>query len=282
MPNKVLLMGEAGSGKTCAIASLLSAGYNVRVIDADNKIDGLINILTHKDSKYKPDSISRLSYITLTEKMSIKSGRIVPTSAAVWPKAVGMLEHWKNENKDLGTVCDLGKVTSWDDNCVLVLDTLSALGQAALNFGLALNGGLGSVRTSNEGRRDIGAAQSLIRDLVRMLNDTSIKCHTIVSTHITYVRADGSGQLTLGDDNAPTQGFPNAIGRAISPEIPRYFGNVLLIKQVGSGASVARKIYTLSQGNVNLQSVAPMSVAPEYKQETGLADFFAALKGAPK
>ena len=67
MPIKALLMGEAGSGKTSALASLLAAGYQVRVIDADNKIDGLRNILTHKDSKYKRDSIERLAYVTLTE-----------------------------------------------------------------------------------------------------------------------------------------------------------------------------------------------------------------------
>ena len=283
MPIKALLMGEAGSGKTCALASLLDAGYQVRVIDADNKIDGLRNILTHKDSKYKRDSIERLAYVTLTERMRMAQGRIIPASANVWPKTIGLLEDWNNADPALGTVAKLGKLTSWDDNCVLVIDTLSSIGAAAMNFGQAMNGVLGNVRTQNEIRRDIGGAQSLVRDLVRLLNDTSIKCHVIVSTHIIYVRADGSGVLTLGDggdSNVPTQGFPNAIGRAISPEIPRYFGNVLLLKQIGSGAATRRRLYTLTQGNVNLQSNAPLSVAPEYAQETGLADLFKALRAA--
>jgi hypothetical protein len=162
-----------------------------------------------------------------------------------------------------------------------VIDTLSTMSQAAVNFHLGINGAIGAIRTSNEGRRDIGAAQQLIRSMLQLLYDVSVKCHVIINSHVTYVRQDGSGDLTPGE-NAPTQGFPSSIGRALSPEIPRYFNAVLMAKVMGAGAATRRRIYTISQGNVNLKNVAPMRVAPEYAQESGLAEYFKAVKGETK
>lgn len=276
MSLKILLLGESGSGKTCSLASLAAAGYNLRILDVDNNIQGLRNIISSPKSQYPKECAERIAHITLTDMMRVAGGRIIPAKASMWTTATAMLDNWKNEDPLRGTVCNLGKLTTWTDKDVLVIDTLSALGQGAMNFHLQMNGVLGAIRTGNEGRRDIGGAQSLIRLLMQLLNDKSILCHVIVLTHITYVRADGSGNLMLGDnpENVQVQGFPNAIGRAISPEIPRYFGTILKCETVGSGMAVKRSIHTIARGNINLKNIAPMSVKAEYPQETGLADYF--------
>lgn len=280
-PNKILLVGESGAGKTCALASLLDAGYNVRVIDTDNGLSALRNILSDSKSKYSGEAMKRLAYVTITEPMRLVDGRIFAAKATVWPRTTSVLSHWRNDDALAGTVCDLGPVSSWTDKDVLVIDTLSTLSQGALNFHLAMNGALGAVRTQNEVRRDIGGAQQFIRALLQMLYDASVRCHVIINSHVVYVRQDGTGDLTPGE-NALTQGFPATIGRALSPEIPRYFNAVLMGKAVGSGLATRRKIYTVTQGNVNLKNVAPLRINAEYDQETGLADYFKAVNGVAK
>lgn len=279
-PFKTLFMGESGSGKTCALASLLQAGYNVRMLDLDNGVDALKDILTDPKSKYSKDCIGRLAYITLTERMRFAGGRIIPANATVWAKSMGMLDKWKNDNPDLGTICDFGPAAKWTAREVLVIDTLGNLATGALNFHLQMNGALGMVRTQNEGRRDIGVAQQYITTLIQYLYDVGLKCNVIVNTHITYVKQDGSGDLTPGE-NAPTQGFPSTIGRALSPRIPGFFNTVLLGKVVGSGPVARRRIYTVTQGNVNLKNTAPLRLAPEYDQSTGLAEIFQKVLGDP-
>lgn len=276
-PNKILLLGESGSGKTCALASLLDAGYNVRVLDTDNKIAVLKNILGDPKSKFKKDSLSRLSYITMYDPMRFLNGVPVATKSVVWPKTTEMLTKWVNKDEAFGTVCDHGPLESWTDNDVLVLDTLSSLARGALTFHLAFNGVLGKQRTQNEARRDVGAAQQYLRTLMQTLTAANIRCHLIVNTHIIYVRKDGSGELTPGD-NAPTQGFPTAIGRALSPELPGMFNAMLMSDSIGSGVAIRRKIYTVTRGNINLKNVSPYQVNAEYDQETGLADYFKAVK----
>lgn len=281
MANKILFEGESGSGKTCALASLLDAGYNVRVLDTDNKIDVLLNILGDSKSRYKREALSRLAYIKLFDPMRFANGLPMATKSVIWPGATQMLTKWENKDAQVGTVCDLGPLETWTENDVLVIDTVSSLARGALTFHLAINGFLGKVRTQNEARRDVGAAQQYVRVLMQTLAAANIRCHVICNTHITYVRKDGSGELTPGD-NAPTQGFPSAIGRALSPELPGMFDSVLMADSVGSGVAVRRKIYTVTRGNINLKNVAPLRVRSEYDQETGLAEYFKDVKGVPQ
>jgi len=274
-PIKALFMGESGSGKTCALASLLDAGYKVRVLDLDNGIETLKHLLSSEKSRYKRDCLDRLAYITLTEPMRFAQGRIIPAKATVWQSAMTMLDNWRNAKPELGTVCDLGSASKWGSDTVLVIDTMSTLSNAALNFHLAMQGALGQVRSQNEARRDIGVAQQLIRTLCQYLSDISLHCNVLVNCHIVYVKQDGTGDLTPGE-KAPTQGFPAAIGRALSPEIPRYFNAVLLCASAGGQRKV---IHTMTQANINLKTTAPHSVAAMYEQPTGLAEYFKAVRG---
>ena len=44
---KMLFIGPSGAGKTGALASLASAGYNLRILDMDNGLDVLANVLNN-------------------------------------------------------------------------------------------------------------------------------------------------------------------------------------------------------------------------------------------
>lgn len=279
---KMLLIGDSGSGKTGALASLAAAGYNLRILDTDNGIDILLNYLTNPSSTYvkqNPKAAENVMYKTCTDTMRTIGGKIYPTKTDAWQTVIQSLEHWKEPAADGRPAVDLGRLVDWTPKEILVIDSLSTLSTAAYNFALFMNGKLGATNlTQNEARRMVWAAQDMLRTLLQMLYDSNVKCNVIVTSHITFVNE--LGERPQDDEKPNMQGYPSAIGRALSPHIPRYFNTVLFAKTVGSGPAARHKIYTTPQGVVNVKSSAPLSVSPEYPLETGLADYFAALRKA--
>lgn len=288
-PIKMLLIGESGVGKTGALASLCAAGYNVRHIDVDNGASSLIDLLTGVKSKYPKTSIDHYRWETLSEKMRFTSdGRIVPATAKVWQQSVKLMEDWKGTEKkaaDYGLPQDLPAehlkgIYTWTDKDVLAIDTLTTLGTSAVNFHLSLNSALGNIRTQNEWRRDIGAAQGYLDTLLQLVTGAQVQCNVILITHITYAKEDGTlfspGEKdpSTGMDLQPT-GFPATIGRAQTKNMGKLFNDILLVKRVGSTGT----IYTKTQGLVRCKNSAPTRVKDQYSQETGLAQYFKDVRG---
>lgn len=269
---KLLLLGDSGSGKSGALASLAHAGFNLRILDFDNGLDALRSYLTDPKSPYDKSSLARVHYRTLTEPMKNIGGKLMASRATAWQACSTMLTKWAEGETDLGSV------ESWGPQDILVIDSLTMLSQAALNFHLSLQGALTKTRTQNEHRRDIWGAQDLVEHLLMLLYDTSIKCNVIVTSHITYV-AEGAGAEADAMSSLPKVGYPSSIGQALSPKIPRYFNSCLHIKTIGSGPSARHKIFTSSQGIVATKSSAPLAVAPSYDIGFGLAEYFTAVRG---
>ena len=264
---KLLLVGDSGSGKTGALASLAADGYNLRILDLDNGLDVLRNLLADPKSPYPKDSINRVEYRTITDKMKNVGGRQMPGQAKAWQEAVKMLDQWKYEYDKVdgakGTV-DLGPITSWTGQDILVIDSLSMLSTAALNFILQMNGRLGQKPFQS----DWGDGQMLVEGLLQKLYDDNVKCNIIVNCHITFIEIEG-GQ---------TRGYPNALGKALPPKIARYFNSTLMIQSKGAGTAQKRKILTNTTGIIDLKNTAPLRVAAEYNIETGLAEYFKAVR----
>jgi hypothetical protein len=76
-----------------------------------------------------------------------------------------------------------------------------------------------------------------------------------------------------------TKGFPKSVGKALNEEIAGNFNSVLLAESKGSGSQVKRVIRTNSTGIIDLKNPVAFKVPPELPLETGLADFFQAVKG---
>lgn len=283
---KMLLIGDSSSGKTGALAALAAAGFNLRILDFDNGLDILRGYVTSKESPYvqkSPDCAGRVQYLTCTDQFRNVAGAPQPIRAVAWQRGIEALYHWKELAADGKTItCDLGQISTWSEQDVLVIDSLSTVAEAALRYHLALNGKLSQSRTQNESRRDIGATQSLLRSLLQMLYSDSIKCNVIVTSHITLVTESGLGPQSEGAvaEADTARGYPSAIGRALSPHIPRYFNTVLYADVEGSGPSARHYIYTKSRGNVLVKTTAPLRVRDKYELATGLAEYFAAVRGA--
>lgn len=259
---KMLFIGDSGAGKSGALASLAADGYNLRILDMDNGLDILKDYLTNPISPYvkqNPKAAENVQFVTITDPMRNVNGRLVPKAATAWNRAVNMLVDWKDgETK-------LGPITTWGPKDILVIDSLTMLSTAAMNMVLSMNGRMGQ----RPHQSDWGEGQQMVESMLQMLYDEGVKCNVIVNCHITFI----------GEENGPQRGYPNTLGKALPPKVGRYFNSALMARSTGQGTTLKRKILTNTSGIIDLKNTAPLKVLAEYPLETGLADYFKAVRG---
>jgi len=252
-PVKILLVGDSGSGKTGALASLARAGYNLRIMDFDNGTEILKNLLGEEFFKQKV-SVMILQDHRVAKKVPVTVGqqvigynvRAIPAKASAWQKAVDAFFSWP----------DLGSIYDWTSRDVFVLDSITHAWRTALNFVLAINNRPGQQPTQPEW----GTVQGMIIDVLSTLFDSGIKCNVVVCAHIAYNQ----------DQNEVLRGLPSGPGQAINKDIGTYFNHTLRCVTVGK----QHRILTETDGVVELKTAAPGKVKRDYPIETGLADYF--------
>ena len=173
---KLLLMGDSKSGKTGALASLVLAGYKLRILDLDNGLDALAAALRNAD----PKKLENVEFRTLRDKWtSSPVGPIVAGQATAFIEALRMLDRWKYGDVDLGIPAE------WGADTVLAVDSLTFLSDAAWNFREPL------VPRSRDGKYDVRAvykdAQDAISGVLALLTSESFRTNVIVISHVRYV-----------------------------------------------------------------------------------------------
>lgn len=251
---KLLLIGDSKSGKTGALAALVKAGFKLRIIDFDNGLDALAQIVK-RDS---PAALANVEFATLRDKMkATPMGSQVDGAATAFIEGIKLLDHWKT------STADLGKPAEWGKECILVVDSLTFMSDAAFHFREPLT------PRSRDGKYDIRAvykdAQDAIESVLALLTSESFRTNVIVISHVRYVdNPDGT-----------KKGYPTAVGAALSPQIPRYFNSVALA-QTGPGGK--RQIQTAATAMIDLANPAAFKMLPTLPIETGLATFFETLR----
>jgi hypothetical protein len=251
---KALYLGDSGTGKTGSLASLVEAGYNLRVLDFDNGLDILASMLP-------ADKLSSVIYETCTDKFKTVGGKVIVDGVPkAFSKAMNLLTNWKTDDQDLGSV------STWTSNDVLVIDSLTHCGKAAMRQALAL----GNRLNQHPHQSDWGVAQGMLEDMISLLCSEAVPCNVLILAHWdNFGDTDEKGQPV-----GPQRGLPISLGKALSPRIPTYFNSTILAKRIGIGAGARRRIYTVPQDSIELKSSAPKSVKAEYELPTGLAEFF--------
>lgn len=251
---KVLLLGDSKAGKTGSLVSLVKAGYKLRILDLDNLLDTLSAYVM----KECPELIDNVEFRTLRDKRkSSPLGPMIDGKPTAYIDAIRMLDNWKYDD------IDLGKPAEWGPGCILVIDSLSRLCDAAYDFRepLATRGKSGEVDL----RAVYGDAQDAIENNLANLTSTNFRTNVIVIAHVQYMDLpDGS-----------KKGFPQGVGQKLSPKIPQYFPTVILYSNKGG----KRTIQTNSSPLVDLANPKPFEMQPSYPIETGLADIFKILRG---
>lgn len=259
---KLLLIGDAKTGKTGSLVSLVKAGYKLRILDYDN----LLDILKYMVQNECPEFINNIEFVSLRDKRKTgPGGSMIDGATKAFIDGMKLMDRWKYKNPD-GTETDLGKPGEWGPDCILVLDSLSRFCDAAYDFRLPL------AVVDKAGNPNIqsvyGDAQDAVEMALATLTSDNFETNVIVIAHIQYMdMPDGS-----------KKGFPQGVGKALSPKIPQYFPSVVHYTNKGG----KRTLQTNSTPLIDLANPAPFAMEPSYPIETGLAQFFAVLREPPK
>jgi hypothetical protein len=246
---KLLLIGDSGSGKTGSIASLVQAGYNVRLLDMDNGWESLAAAVRRAD----PNLLSRVDVESLRDKYkSSPLGPILDGAPKAFVQAIKLLDKWTD-----GT-----KPAEWGPSHVLVVDSLTFFSDAAYAWADAMN------PSAKDKRQIYGAAQEAVEHCLALLTGANFNTNVIITAHVKYMDLpDGS-----------KKGYPTSIGQALSPTIPRYFNSVAACATQPGGK---RTIQTVSTALIDLKNPNSFEMEKALPIETGLATFFEKLRGAP-
>lgn len=255
---KLLLMGDSKSGKTGSLASLVFAGYKLRILDYDNGLDVLKQFIAQKD----PSLLANVEFRTLRDKRKATPlGSIVDGQPRAFVDGIRMLDNWRYDG------VDLGHPSEWGGDCVLVLDSLTFMSDAAYDWREPL-----VPRSKGSGEYDKRAvyrdAQSAVSEVFATITGESFRTNVIVTSHVRYVE----------NEDGTKKGYPNSVGSALSPMIPRWFNNLFLYRKTATGKRV---VDSVGSAMFDLANAKPFSMPKEMPIETALADIFKELKGEP-
>lgn len=214
----VMLCGASGSGKTHAIRTLIDAGLEVFVLFTEPGMEVLQDVPTDKlHWKYippaSPDFADMISSAEKINSMSIKMLSDLPDiNKRKYTEFIDVLTTLSNFTCDR-TGKSFGSVDSWGPDKVLVIDSLTGLSLSAMN----LVTGSKPVKCL----ADWGIAiDNLERLLTKLCVDT--KCHFVLIAHLEREVDEVTGGTNL---------MASTLGRKLAPKLPRFFSDVIHVKQ---------------------------------------------------
>lgn len=241
-------MGDSGTGKTGALASLAGAGYKIRILDMDNKVgEGILPKAIKKDHPDKLGAVDFMSFRDLYK--STAAGPMFDGTPKAFVEAMAAMDKWED-----GTV-----PKDWGVETVFVLDSLTFFADAAFNWARSMNMG------AKDPRQWYGTAQDAVEKCIATLTSKAWNVNVIVICHVSWVnRPDGT-----------MKGYPATIGQALGPTIPAYFDNMVVCQ---TGAGNKRTIQTIPTAMIDVKNAASFTMPPTLPLETGLAEIFKQLR----
>jgi hypothetical protein len=244
---KLILIGDSGTGKTGALASLVKSGYRLHVLDFDNKLaGGILPILLKRDA---PEKLKEVDYVALRDEFrATPAGPVVDGVPKAYAEGLKLMDKWTD-----GSV-----PKQWGQETIFVLDSLTFFADGAFNWARAMN------PSAKDPRQWFYTAQQGVENTLALLCSVHFQTHVVVISHVNWMnRPDGT-----------MKGYPSAVGQALGPTIPAYFENMALC-ETNAGK---RYIRTTPTALVDLKNPAAFKMAPQLPIETGLADFFKTLR----
>ncbi len=275
---KGLCLGYPGSAKTGSLASLINSGrYHVRILDFDGNYDPLYEYV-------KPEFYGNVEIKTFEDKLKMGSDKIIPSGPPrAFELGMKLLDNWKYTDAESGEVVDLGPITSWGPDDVLVLDTLTSMGRAAFRRVLHQQNRL----TKGPRQRDWGLAMADQEACIELLMNDGINCNVLVMSHLKLI-GPPKEEVTDSDEQKdakhevqgliPYRLYASALGQELPPKIAANFPFVMLYRSKVIGSKVKRTILTTAQKDVDVK-VPLAGIEAELPVETGLLTLFEQVQG---
>lgn len=244
-----LCLGDSGVGKTGSLISLVRAGYKIKLLDLENGSRILYNLVMEQC----PEMLDNVEVEKVATKYRITALGAKADKAPQGLTKVGkIIDRWQKEVNE-------------DD--IIVVDSLTALGRLCLVWSVAQNPGL------RDRRQHYFNAQEVVEPLVATLTHEDFPCHTIILTHIDY------RDLSADSKNPYIKGYASSVGRALGDKIPTHFNEVFLYHTIGVGKAAKRQISSVPTSTVDVKNTAPSRLKSQYDINTGLAEIFSVLRG---
>lgn len=273
---RMMVLGYPKAGKTGALASLVNSGkFEIGLLDFDHNPDPLY---AYVDPRY----FERVSILTLEDVLEDKDNKklVVKGEPTAFRNGFRAIDHWVD---DAGL--DWGPVKDWGPERILVVDSLTSMGEAAFRRrrGYRTQGRMGDDQES-----DWGAAQRDQMNFVEHVSSPRFACNVLVLSHIKQIepkilretpkdsedikKAKAAISLARAE-NTEIRKYPSALGNAIAPEIARFLPAVVLVDGDRQGR---RKIITSGEPGFDL-GVPAKGLDRVLPLETGLLTIFEAI-----
>jgi len=265
---KILMVGEQGTGKTSAYASLANAGYRLFIIDTDDGLDNLVNLV----DKDKRDNVN---FVTITDDVEFDpKGRPMCRNPKGWSRIIKLLNKWT----DPETGEDFGPIAEMGTNDVVIVDSLTRLGGLAMNQTLKVNKRIGKPKRRN----DWGDAIEREEALIAKLTGDKVKCNVVLTAHLKRLRVAKRENETRDeekDEILTFERYPSALGQQLPPNVGSYFNVVVQAKAKGTGKNRRYVIRTQPDRDVSVKVPSkPDSLDLELPNETALVEIFKTLQ----
>ena len=226
-PN-VLLMGDAGTGKTHSVGTLVDAGIEVFYLSIEQGIESLFGYWTDRGLPIPPNlhwhkiAPPKASFKELAEgalkvnTMSYESlGKMVDINRHTHNLFIKVNETFFNFHDDR-TGKDFGAVDGWGPDRAIVVDGLTGLSRAAMSLTV------GGKPIRNPG--DYGIAQGQLEGFLRLICD-HCRCWFILLAHVEKEidPVMGGMKITVA-----------TIGKALPPVVPPMFSDVIYTVRDGT------------------------------------------------
>lgn len=284
-PVRMMIGGEPGTAKTGALVALVNAGFKLRILDFDSNLEPL-------KAYCKPEMLANVDAITFVDKMRVGASFMEPIGIpTAFSDALRALDHWRyytdtNEFITLNPtpgreVTDLGHSKDWGPDTIVVLDSMTAQGEAAFRRAQKLM----NKTPANTTQQVWNLAMSEQLNFIKKLTKSGAKHHVIVLAHLKIIapkdtnRDDSDLTKELKSrlvEFVPTKYFPRALGYELPQTMAGEFPTFIKTEsKLLPGNKIKRIIRTQPDGLLDLK--VPGNVPSELSIETGLLEIFKVL-----
>ncbi len=275
---RIMMVGYPKSGKTGSLACLVNAGFKLRILDFDGNLDVLFQFCDE-------DKLENIDYVPLEDKMRMGAKVIEPSGLpSAFPSAMKMLDRWKYDDPETGEEVDLGQSKSWGPDTIVVLDSLTSMGDAAMRYALAM----ANRNSLNTRDSDWGVAMGLQSNFIERLTSKTNRHHVIVLAHLKMV---GPRDVRKGDDDltetikkregdlVETRLYPSALGRQLPPVIGGHFPTLLQARVTHKHGKMKRTLTAVPRPELDLGVPVP-DLPDNLTIEDGMLEIMERLTGS--